>query len=179
MSEDVSPEPGAGRGCLITWCVVALALLGLALVLARSSAAQPQSGSAADFTLSTYDGQSISLSQLRGQVVVVNFWASWCDHCVEEAAVFEQGWQAYRNQHVSFIGVWCDDTDAAARKFIEAYGITYPNGADVDGRISDAYLVQGLPQTFFIDRQGKIAFVAMGPLSYQQLSAEIEKLLGS
>ncbi len=176
MGEEAFPPPGA-RGCLIVWCAVALTLIGLALVLPRSSAAQPKSGPAPDFTLSTYDGQTITLSELRGQIVVVNFWASWCDHCADEAPALEQAWQAYHNQDVTFVGVGCDDSDAQGRKFIEQYGITYPNGPDPAGHISDAYAVQGLPETFFIDRQGEIVFIAMSPLSYEELSAEIERLL--
>jgi cytochrome c biogenesis protein CcmG/thiol:disulfide interchange protein DsbE len=178
MSEEASPQPVARRGCLIIWCVVALALIGLALVLARSPAAQSQPGPAPDFTLSTYDGQAITLSGLRGQVVVVNFWASWCDHCADEAHAFEQAWQAYHNQHVSFVGVGCDNSDAEGRMFIKKYGITYPNGPDPAGHISKAYVLEGVPETFFVDRQGEIAYIAMGPLSYAELIAEIERLLG-
>jgi len=177
MSTEASPRPGDRRGCLIIWCVVALALIGLALALAHSSAAKPRSGLAPDFTLSKYDGQAISLSELRGQVVVVNFWASWCDQCAKEAPALEQAWQAYHDQEVSFIGVDCDDNDANGRKFIEHYSITYPNGLDLANHISDAYIVNGLPETFFVDRQGKIVFTVMGPLLYEGLVAKIENLL--
>lgn len=175
MSEEASP--GSRRGCLILWCVVGLGLLGLALVLARSSAAQPQSSTGSDFTLSTYDGQAITLSDLRGQVVVINFWSSWCDHCTDEAPALEKAWQLYRNQGVLFIGVDCDDNQAEGRKFVKQYGVSYPNGPDLSDRISDAYFIQGLPETYFIDQRGEIAFIAMGPVSYGELIAEIERLL--
>ncbi len=178
MSEESAPQPGAGRGCLIVWCVVALALIGLALVLARSTAAQPQSKPAPDFTLSTYDGQTISLSALRGQVVIINFWASWCDHCAEEAADLERAWLAYKDKGVSFVGVDSDDRDAQARKFIEQHRVTDPTGPDPAGQISKDYAIEGLPQTFFIDPQGQIVFIAVGPLSYDDLRAEIESVMG-
>jgi cytochrome c biogenesis protein CcmG/thiol:disulfide interchange protein DsbE len=164
---------------LITWCVVALALIGLALVLARSSAAQPRSGPAPDFTLTSYDGETITLSGLRGQVVVINFWASWCDSCADEAPDLERAWHDYRDQGVVYVGVDYMDSDAEGRKFIERYGITYPNGPDLGNRISDMYRIAGTPETFIIDRQGEIVFFAVGPLSFEELSAEIEKLLGS
>jgi cytochrome c biogenesis protein CcmG/thiol:disulfide interchange protein DsbE len=179
MSGEASPRPGTRWGCLITWCVVALALLGLALALARSSAAPPRSGPAPDFTLTSYDGETITLSGLRGQVVVINFWASSCDYCADEASDLERAWQDYCDQGVVFVGVDFKDSDAEGRKFIERYGITYPNGPDLGNRISDMYVIVGMPETFIIDRQGEIVFFAMRPLSFEELSAEIEKLLGS
>jgi cytochrome c biogenesis protein CcmG/thiol:disulfide interchange protein DsbE len=116
---------------------------------------------------------------LRGQVVVINFWASSCDYCANEAPDLERAWQDYRDQGVVFVGVDYKDSDAEGRKFIERYGITYPNGPDLDNRISDMYVIVGMPETFIIDRQGEIVFFAMRPLSFEELSAEIEKLLGS
>jgi len=177
MSTEASPRPGDRRGCLIIWCVVALALIGLSLIFAHSSAAKPPSGLAPDFTLSIYDGQAITLSKVRGQVVVINFWAAWCDQCANEVPALEQAWQAYHDQEVTFIGVDCDENDAKGREFIEHYSITYPNGLDLANHISDAYVVNGLPQTFFVDRQGEIVFIVMGPLSYEELVAKIKNLL--
>lgn len=177
MSETTTPRPGARWGTLIIWVVVGLVLFGLALALASSFAAQPGSGLAPDFTLDTYDGGPITLSGLRGQVVVVNFWASWCVPCADEAPALERAWQTYRDQGVMFIGVDYVDSDAEGRKFIEKYGITYPNGPDLGNRISDAYKIKGVPETFIIDRQGEIVFFAMRPLSFEELSAQIEKAL--
>jgi cytochrome c biogenesis protein CcmG/thiol:disulfide interchange protein DsbE len=177
MTKEITPRPGARWGTLIIWIVVGLVLFGLAMALARSFAAQPGSGPAPDFTLDSYDGDTLTLSGLRGQVVVVNFWASWCVPCADEAPGLEKAWQAYRDQGVMFIGVDYVDSDAEGRKFIEKYGITYPNGPDLGNRISDAYAIQGVPETFIIDRQGEVAFFAMRPLSFEELSAEIEKAL--
>jgi cytochrome c biogenesis protein CcmG/thiol:disulfide interchange protein DsbE len=178
MSVEASPRPGERRGCLIIWCAVALALIGLSLAIAHNSAAKPPSGLAPDFTLSLYDDQTITLSKLRGQVVVVNFWASWCGQCANEAPALEQAWQAYHDQEVSFIGVDCDDIDAEGRKFIAHYNITYPNGLDLANHISDAYVINGVPETFFVDRQGEVVCTVLGPLSYEGLVAKIEDLLG-
>jgi len=178
MSKEASLRPGERRGCLIVWCGVALVLIGLSLAIAHNSAAKPPSGLAPDFTLSIYDGRTVTLSELRGQVVVVNFWASWCGQCTNEAPELEQAWQAYHDREVSFIGVDCDDIEAKAREFIAHYRITYPIGPDLADHISDAYVVNGLPETFFVDRQGEIVFTVMGPLSYEGLVAKIEDLLG-
>ena len=179
MSGEASPRPGARWGCLIIWCVVGLALLGLGLALAHSSAAQPRSGPAPDFTLTSYDGETITLLGLRGQVVVVNFWTSWCRPCADEAPDLERAWQDYHHQGAMFVGVDHVDSDAEGRKFIEQYGITYPNGPDLGNRISDVYAIYGVPETFIIDRQGKIVFLAIRPLSFEELSAEIERLLSN
>jgi cytochrome c biogenesis protein CcmG/thiol:disulfide interchange protein DsbE len=177
MSQEITPRPGARWGTLIIWVVVGLVLLGLAMALASSFTAQPRSGLAPDFTLETYDDGSITLSDLRGQVVVINFWASWCVPCADEAPGLERAWKAYRDQDVMFIGVDYVDSDVEGRKFIEKFGITYPNGPDLANRISDAYAIQGVPETFIVDREGQIAFFAMRPLSFEELSAEIEKAL--
>lgn len=177
MSEETTTRLGTHWGTIVIWVVVGLVLLGLATALARSFTAQPKSGLAPDFTLKTYDDDTITLSGLRGQVVVINFWASWCVPCADEAPGLQKAWETYRDQDVMFIGVDYVDSDAEGRKFIEKYGITYPNGPDLGNRISDAYAIQGVPETFIVDRQGEIAFFAMRPLSFEELSAEIEKAL--
>jgi cytochrome c biogenesis protein CcmG/thiol:disulfide interchange protein DsbE len=178
LSGEASPRPGTRWGCLIAWCAVGLALIGLALAIARNSVAQPRSGPAPDFMLTSFDGETITLSGLRGQMVVVNFWASWCDYCADEAPDLERAWQDYRDHGVVFVGVDYRDSDAEGRRFVERYGITYPNGPDVDNRISDSYVIAGMPETVIINPQGEIVFFAMRPITFEELSAEIEKLLG-
>ena len=178
MSGEASPRPGTRWGCLVIWCVVGLALLGLALAQARSSAAQPRSGPAPDFTLTSYDGKMITLSGLRGQVVVVNFWASWCGYCANEAPDLERAWQEYRDQGVVFVGVDYTDSDAESRKFIERYGITYPNGPDLRTRASQAFRIRGVPETYIVAPDGKLAGVQIGPFtSLAQIKAMIDPLL--
>lgn len=183
MTQDTASQPVALKqtsihwGRLVVWIVVGVILIGLAMALIKAFTAQPQSGLAPDFTLNTYDGQTITLSKLRGQVVVINFWASWCGPCAEEAPDLEAAWEAYRDRGVTFIGVDWVDSDEKGRAFIERFGITYPNGPDLGTRIADSYHIRGVPETFIVNAKGEITFFAMEPLTYERLSAAIEKAL--
>lgn len=118
-----------------------------------------------DFTLPLFDGGSIQLSELRGQVVVLNFWASWCPPCRQEARDLENAWQALRDEGVVFIGIniWDDRDDALA--FIEEFGVTYPNGPDESNSIPVDYGLTGIPETFVIDAEGRIAAKFIGPIT--------------
>ena len=132
---------------------------------------------APDFTLHTFDGQAINLADLRGRVVVVNFWASWCVPCEAEAAELENTWQRYREQGVMFLGVDYVDTETAARAFLQEFGVTYPNGPDLQTKISHGYRVRQVPETFVVDPSGTLAAVFIGPTTEAQLQAAIEPLL--
>ncbi|MEE8391567.1 MAG: TlpA disulfide reductase family protein [Anaerolineae bacterium] len=178
----VSPTPQESQRQLIqpSMFLVALAVLALLAYGVIAKGQDPlNEGPAPDFTLTLFDGGQITLSELRGQVVVINVWASWCPPCRDEALVLENGWQRYRDRGVTFIGVDYKDTEPAARAFIEEFGITYPNGPDLGSRISEAYHVQGVPETFFVTPQGEIAEVFIGPLSEAYLTATLERILAS
>ena len=136
-----------------------------------------QAGLAPDFSLKGFDGQTVTLSQLRGHVVIVNFWASWCPPCREEAAYLEATWRDYQDRGVVFIGVDYVDTEAEALAYLEEFEITYFNGPDLGTRISQAYRIQGVPETFFIDRNGLLRGVKIGPLFPPELEDRIEALL--
>jgi cytochrome c biogenesis protein CcmG/thiol:disulfide interchange protein DsbE len=138
---------------------------------------QVESGLAPDFTLSMFDGSQLTLSELRGQVVVVNFWASWCIPCRDEAPILEQTWRRYRDQGVVFIGVDYLDTDKEALAFLEEFNVTYPNGPDLGTRIARDYRIVGVPETFFIDKEGQVADLEIGPLTEARLVSAIETLL--
>jgi cytochrome c biogenesis protein CcmG, thiol:disulfide interchange protein DsbE len=132
---------------------------------------------APDFTLTTFDGVTYKLADLRGKVVVVNFWASWCVPCADEAPDLENTWRHYKDQGVLFIGVDYVDTETAARAFMQRFDITYPNGPDLGTRISQAYRIKGVPETYFVDQAGRLAFVKIGPTTEAELRSVIDKLL--
>jgi cytochrome c biogenesis protein CcmG/thiol:disulfide interchange protein DsbE len=155
-----------------------LALLGLlAWGLVKSRRGPVETGRAPDFTLIGYDGRTVTLSKLHGKVVIVNFWASWCQPCRQEAAYLEQTWRKYKDQGVVFIGVDYADTEKAALAYIQEFGITYINGPDLGTRISQAYNIKGVPETFFVAKDGELHGVQIGPLQPPQLDEKINTLL--
>lgn len=164
-----------GRTLVILAVVALLSLLGWGL--ARAQEGPKGSGLAPDFTLETFDGQSVTLGDLRGQVVVINFWASWCPPCREEAAYLEATWRKYRDQGVVFLGIDYVDTEPAALEYIAEFDITYPNGPDIGTRISQAYRIQGVPETFYVGVDGTLRGVKIGPLVPPELDEKIEELL--
>jgi cytochrome c biogenesis protein CcmG/thiol:disulfide interchange protein DsbE len=133
---------------------------------------------APSFTIRTFDGKPVNLEALRGKVVVVNFWASWCyPACYEEAPALERGWRAYRDRDVVLVGVVIQDREEASRKFIADFSLSFPNGPDPAGRISVDYGVYGVPETFFVDRKGKIQRKHTGALTDELFRREVEQLL--
>ena len=161
--------------------IVGLAIVAFLLLLSYGLLSGPRSGPlsegpAPDFSLQLFNGSQLSLANLRDQVIVVNFWGSWCEPCQEEAPVLEKVWQEYQGQGVTFIGIAYKDTEGKARAFLDEFGITYPNAFDPGNRVARAYRVQGVPETFFI-RDGEIASLYIGPLSEDQLVTRIEKSL--
>lgn len=152
-----------------------LALLGWGLVKVNSG--QIDSGIAPDFTITSFAGETITLSELRGRPVIINFWASWCPPCREEAPYLEATWRKYKDQGVIFIGVDYADTESKALAYLEEFDITYFNGPDIGTRISQAYRMDGVPETYFVAKNGELRGVHVGPLQPPQLDEKIEELL--
>ena len=170
---------GRRRGGLVLSFAVILALLGLlAWGLIKVQAGPLDDGLAPDFTITGFDSRTVNLSQLRGQVMIINFWASWCPPCREEAAYLEETWRKYQGQEVVFIGVDWVDTEKEALAYIKEFDITYINGPDIGTRIAQAYNIQGVPETFFVARNGELRGVQIGPLKAPQLDEKIDELLG-
>lgn len=166
----------------LVWGGVVLLLAILGWGLYRQAAGRP-AGSAPDFTLHLFEGyeyqgrDQVTLSDLKGQVVVINFWAEWCIECKREADILEATWRAYRDRGVVFLGVDWVDVEPEARKYLVRYNITYPNGPDLGSRIGNDYGLTGVPETFFVDRSGKVDFFKLGPLSEPELTSKLDDLL--
>ena len=177
---EAAAPPRAGRarwGRLLAWA----GLLGLLVLtgwgLWHSRLTQVDSGAAPDFTLTQFDGQTFRLSDQRGKVVVINFWASWCLPCRQEAPALEATWRAYRDRGVVFVGVDYVDTDAEARRFMVEFDNTYPNGPDLGTRISQLYRIKGVPETYFVNAKGDLRGVIIGPTTASELQQRIDALL--
>jgi cytochrome c biogenesis protein CcmG, thiol:disulfide interchange protein DsbE len=128
---------------------------------------------APDFSLALFDGRTVRLSDFRGKVVFLNFWSSWCPPCREEAPLLEAAWKRYQSRGVAFLGVAIQDTEEDARRFVRAFEITYPNGRDSNNRIAIDYGVYGIPETYFIDPNGRITAKYVGALSNTILAARL------
>jgi len=178
--QEEQSSPTANRkkiGSIIAFAFI-LALLGLlAWGLRKVQAGPLGTGMAPDFTITGFDGRTVTLSKLRGQVVIVNFWASWCPPCREEAAYLEETWRKYEGEGVVFIGVDWVDTEKEALAYIDEFDITYINGPDIGTRTAQAYNIQGVPETFFVAKNGELRGVHIGALTAPQLDEKIEELL--
>ncbi len=130
------------------------------------------------FEVTPYGGETLSLASLQGKPVILNFWASWCfPACYEEAPLLEATWRAYKDQGIVMLGVVIQDKEENAREFMRRFQYTFPNGPDPGGKISINYGVYGVPETFFIDRQGRITYKNVGGLTPEVVTAQVQALL--
>lgn len=150
-----------------SFLVAALFLVLLVLVLNRSNLQPLRIGDPVpDFTFTDFDGSTTQLSDLRGQRVLLNFWASWCVECQEEAALLEAAWRdAQASGTGLFIGVDYADTEGPAKEFLVTNQVTYLNGPDLRAKISGIFHITGVPETYLIDEEGNLAAVKIGPFS--------------
>jgi cytochrome c biogenesis protein CcmG/thiol:disulfide interchange protein DsbE len=182
------------RGRIVGFTVMALALAALlALLATRLAAAQRAAATltgsplvghqAPDFTVTLYNGtpgQRLHLAALKGKPVVVNFWASWCGPCQDEAAILRASWQKHQGEGVVYVGISYQDKADAAKAFLSQYGISYPAGPDdPTGAIAIAYGVTGPPETAFIDRRGIVAAKVGGALDDGTLERDVQLILTS
>lgn len=183
------PAPTPGRRLPAWTIVLGIGVVFVAGLLALLLIKPPQKSlcdeTAPDLSLALfpeYNGgwtsNTISLADLKGKGVVLNFWASWCQPCEQEAADLEAAWQQYKDKGIVFVGVDYLDQDPAAKRYLEKFNISYPNGADLASKISKRYAIRGVPETFFINPEGKIvACRKIGPLDTTELQQRIAQIM--
>ena len=132
-------------------------------------------GPAPAFSFDTLDGETISLADLEGQPIVLNFWGSSCPHCATLAPHLETLQQEHEEQGLQVLGVAGRDSAQALRDKVEGLNLTYPVGISLD--TASAYGVRGIPMTFFIDREGNIVSTVLGSHELADLEAEAQKIL--
>ena len=171
------------------WAVLGLAVVVLAVgllltfglshrdALATSPLVQRK---APDFTLPRLDGgkdSKVRLADLRGKVVVVNFWASWCTECHTEQAALNRTWARFRDAGVVMVGVDFEDAPGDAREYVATSGVSYPTVVDTTSATALAYGLRGVPETFVVGPRGRIVDRVIGPVSYPDLARRITGLL--
>ena len=135
---------------------------------------QRAAGEAPELRFTTFDGVEVDLGELRGKGVVINFWASWCTPCREEADLLEQTWRREKENGIVFLGLDYLDQEPAALAYLAEFDITYPNGPDLRSQAARRYRIQGVPETFFVSPEGRIVETVVGPIASQQ---ELDALL--
>jgi cytochrome c biogenesis protein CcmG/thiol:disulfide interchange protein DsbE len=188
---DTHPASPAKKGVpiwvqIIVWgfLVALLAIVFVGLRRAQQGTVQP-GDKIPDFALTLFSGyeyqghSDIKLSDFRGKVVVLNFWASWCKPCEQEAAEMQGAWEYYEPiGNVVFIGADYVDTEPEARVYLKKFGITYANGPDMGTKISQMFRIKGVPETYFIDQNGVLQFVKVGPFaSIDEIKSIVDGLL--
>lgn len=184
QTADEPQKKKMGVGGILMWVGIfgLLAMLGWGLL--NSTAPRPEVGQPApDYTMEFFDGyewegkSTAKLSDLKGKVVVMNFWAAWCVECRVEAEDIEQAWRKYAADDVVFVGIAYADVEPNSLAYMKEFGITYPNAPDLGTDIADAYEITGVPETFIIDQTGEIAHVQIGPVNTAVLDTIISQLL--
>ena len=165
-------------GSLVLIIGVLMVVIVFGLQLASQQMRQPTSGPAPQFETITYDGERLNLADLRGKIVVLNFWASWCAPCRVETPDLQQISETYADRGVEVVGITYLDTEADSRAFIAEFGLTYINGLDEGSRISDLYHIEAVPETFVIDQQGNVVYFFAGPINVAQLITTLDGLVG-
>jgi len=187
--EEAKPQQVRQRFSMFT-VVAGLVTVGLLIVIGyalwQRSKATPTEGPAPGFAVTMYEfnqmamsGESASLAGLRGKAVVVNFWASYCVPCQQEAPMLERVWNDYRDRGVIFLGINTEDPLKEALDYLVEYKVTYPNAPDQGGRMEKAYRITGIPETFVISTQGEIVRHLLSVPNERDLRNAIDRALES
>jgi peroxiredoxin len=151
-----------------------LALAACSLPGGSSAASTAPGATAPGFTVQGIDGATHSLSDYRGKVVVLNFWATWCIPCRAEMPDLEHEARLHRSDRVVILGMNWKESAAPVKDFTESLGVTYATLLDTDGRVYDTYRVGALPTTFVIDNQGRLLKTRIGIASRDEIESEIK-----
>lgn len=174
------PRRAVSWGWLVVFGLILGLLFMLAIGLQRTSQGPIRQGDKVpNFALTTFEGDEIQLADLKGKVVVLNFWASWCKPCEQEARELQTAWEMYQPRgDVMFLGADYVDTEPEAMAYLEKFQITYPNGPDLGTRISQTFRIRGVPETYFIDKNGVLAHTKIGPFtSLGEITSVLDNVL--
>lgn len=172
------------------WGVIAIVVvaIGFVAILAMgmfNSRVDRPDDVAPDFEMKFFDGYEwqempvANLSDFQGRPVVLNFWASWCVECIREAKLLEDLWQEYRDQGVVFLGIAYIDVEKNSLAYLEEYNITYPNAPDLRTVISGKYDITGVPETFFIDKNGDVEYIHLSAVTEPMVRTLLDKMLAA
>lgn len=185
-SAPAKATPRISTAMLIAMMVVVgiIAMIGYALVQSQNDPESLIGKDAPDFAVTVYDtpqiamrGERLTKDMLAGRVIVLNFWADYCIPCQEEAPMFERIWNDYKDRGVVFLGINTENPLTPALKFLDDYGITYPNGPDEAEKMWKAYGVTGIPETFVIDINGVVRAHFYSPEGEREFRALIDRAL--
>jgi cytochrome c biogenesis protein CcmG, thiol:disulfide interchange protein DsbE len=132
---------------------------------------------APDFTLSSLDGTKVVLSDLKGQVLLINVWATWCPPCRSEMPTIQAAYEQYHDQGFTVLAVNLQEDPSVVATFMREHLLTFPALLDADGQVSRGYEAVSLPSSFFVDRRGVIRAVYHGPMPRSIIAGTVEQLL--
>lgn len=156
-----------------------LMLLLAGMLLTVTVAAEPIQGPAPDFTLKSRGGENLKLSEFRGQVVMINFWASWCGPCRQEMPLLDQLYQHYRPLGFTILGINVEEDVSQAAKLLREIPVTFPILFDGSNTVAEQYHLDAMPTTVLVDRDGKMRFLHLGylPGYEREYETQIKALL--
>jgi len=150
------------KSSMATVLTLALGLSVAALPTASTAGNIADGASAPSFQLASMNGKPLALGELKGQVVLINFWASWCGPCRQEMPILEQLYRSYQAAGFTLLGVNVEPKEGDAQKFLKGTPVSFPILFDPDSKVSKLYEVSGMPSTIIVDRKGTVRYVHHG-----------------